>query len=401
MQIAVASVLLSVFGTSYAASISMAPAGSNVVIGDQVAIDIFVNFDDDPTLGGGIDILFDQTHLNVLDVVQASVGDPGFTSLGGIANPGGRVASLAFGDFNCVGGGGDILIATILFEVVGAFSSTDIVMQDNADAAGPFFSCSTFSQQTVDFSGATLSQAGADTDSDGIPDSSDNCPSVFNTDQADNDSDDIGDVCDDDDDNDTVLDDVDNCPIDANEDQADNDGDQLGDVCDPDDDNDGILDGDDNCPIDANQDQANNDGDGLGDVCDPDDDNDGVLDGADNCPIDANPNQEDSDSDLIGDVCDPDDDNDTVLDDDDLCPSTAIPDGAPSRRLGKNRWTFVGNDGANFTQASPQAGSVFQFTTGDTGGCSCEQIVAATGTGKDHLRKGCSTSVMLNWVGSL
>ncbi len=43
-------------------------------------------------------------------------------------------------------------------------------------------------------------------------------------------------------DGDTVFDDVDNCLNDANTDQADNDGDNLGDVCDADDDNDGMTD---------------------------------------------------------------------------------------------------------------------------------------------------------------
>ena len=54
---------------------------------------------------------------------------------------------------------------------------------------------------------------------------------------------------DDDDDNDGVLDVNDNCPIIANADQADNDNDGEGDVCDADDDNDGILDTDDICPF--------------------------------------------------------------------------------------------------------------------------------------------------------
>ena len=83
----------------------------------------------------------------------------------------------------------------------------------------------------------------------------------------------------------TVLDDVrvafdpdgdgvttgDNCPNDANPDQANNDGDALGDVCDPDDDNDGVFDdAPDNCQFVANPSQLDNDGDGIGFACDND-----------------------------------------------------------------------------------------------------------------------------------
>jgi hypothetical protein len=42
---------------------------------------------------------------------------------------------------------------------------------------------------------------------------------------------------------------VDNCPLDQNADQANNDADFQGDVCDPDDDNDAVLDVADNCPL--------------------------------------------------------------------------------------------------------------------------------------------------------
>lgn len=60
----------------------------------------------------------------------------------------------------------------------------------------------------------------------------------------------------------------DNCPLDSNFDQADNDTDGSGDMCDPDDDNDNIEDGRDNCPFAGNPGQEDSDGDGLGDVCD-------------------------------------------------------------------------------------------------------------------------------------
>ena len=71
-----------------------------------------------------------------------------------------------------------------------------------------------------------------DTDGDGIADNRDNCPLTPNANQADNDQDGKGDICDNDDDNDGVLDTVDNCPISSNSDQADRDRDGKGDVCD-------------------------------------------------------------------------------------------------------------------------------------------------------------------------
>jgi hypothetical protein len=194
----------------------------------------------------------------------------------------------------------------------------------------------------------------ADSDSDTVFDTLDNCPATANPDQANFDGDSMGDVCDPDDDNDliadefeppiclfdsdcdddTILDGSDNCILVPNPDQLDNDDDWIpgalnplrrgGDACDIDDDNDYILDDgdgsstigdnpctggetancDDNCQFTANADQADPDSDGLGSVCD-------------NCPDDDNPDQADNEGDGLGDICDPDDDNDGILDDGD------------------------------------------------------------------------------------
>jgi hypothetical protein len=162
-----------------------------------------------------------------------------------------------------------------------------------------------------------------DIDSDGVPNTIDNCPEVANSDQLDTDNDGDGDACDDDDDNDGVLDGADNCPIVANPDQANSDDDGDGDACDGDGDGDGVGDGSDNCPAVANPDQVDTDGDGVGDACDDDIDGDFVIDTEDNCATTANADQTDLDGDGVGDACDDDDDNDTVLDVDDNCPTVA------------------------------------------------------------------------------
>jgi hypothetical protein len=152
---------------------------------------------------------------------------------------------------------------------------------------------------------------------------------VSNAEQANNDGDALGDLCDPDDDNDTVADLSDNCPMLANPSQADTDLDNQGDACDLDDDNDTVTDFADNCPLVANPGQQNTDHDALGDVCDPDDDNDTVADLSDNCPLVANQDQMDTDADLQGNVCDPDDDNDTVADGLDCAPLDASASAPP------------------------------------------------------------------------
>lgn len=80
-----------------------------------------------------------------------------------------------------------------------------------------------------------------DFDGDSVSDAQDNCPVITNTNQTDQDSDGIGDVCDDDIDGDGVANSIDAFPLDPLE-SIDTDGDGIGNNADTDDDNDKLTD---------------------------------------------------------------------------------------------------------------------------------------------------------------
>ena len=124
-----------------------------------------------------------------------------------------------------------------------------------------------------------------DTDTDGVADTTDNCPAVPNADQINTDGDALGDACDTDDDNDGVADINDAFPLNAAE-TVDTDHDGIGNNADTDDDGDGVLDVTDAFPLNAAE-SVDTDGDGVGNNADTDDDGDGVLDINDAFPLDA------------------------------------------------------------------------------------------------------------------
>jgi Ca2+-binding RTX toxin-like protein len=90
---------------------------------------------------------------------------------------------------------------------------------DRASLYGRDGVCGTADDVTGDGVGEACEVPG-DSDQDGVPNATDNCPNHFNPTQADSDGDGIGDICD-------------NCPAVGNPNQADSDHDGIGDACDP------------------------------------------------------------------------------------------------------------------------------------------------------------------------
>ncbi|MEL6870091.1 MAG: ExeM/NucH family extracellular endonuclease, partial [Pseudomonadota bacterium] len=96
---------------------------------------------------------------------------------------------------------------------------------------------------------------------------------------------------------------------------------------------------------------------------------------------------------LVGDL-----DGDGVNNADDVCPATAIPEAAPtSGQLRKYRWALV--DADNIFDTPKDSG--LSFTTQDTAGCSCTQIVERLSLAAGQLRQGCTTRVLQKWIGQL
>ncbi len=189
-----------------------------------------------------------------------------------------------------------------------------------------------------------FASANADSDSDGIINSLDNCPYIANEGQWDRDKDNIGNECDLDVDGDGF----------ANfyeKQQGTGSWDDKSFPSGDDGDGDGLSNKNDNCPLVVNKSQWDSDSDGVGNKCDPDvdgdafsnedekamgtgvwdpksfpnsNDNDGIPDAEDNCPGVANPMQGDRDKDGLGNECDPDIDGDSFSNDAEIAAGTKV-----------------------------------------------------------------------------
>jgi len=93
-----------------------------------------------------------------------------------------------------------------------------------------------------------------------------------------------------------------------------------------------------------------------------------------------------------------DDDGDNVFNSGDYCPETVIPEEVPTQSLGVNRWALIDGDLAFDTTLPEGEGPGRSYSTADTAGCSCGQIIDELGLGQGHIKFGCSISAMDEWL---
>ncbi len=140
--------------TTQAATISITPLSMNAQLGDNVSVDIWMDFSDEPTLGGGIDITYNGSVLSFssfsFDNAFLASSDPAMTCPGAILcspsiNQVNSVTNIAFGNFG--GLSGPSLVGTLNFVAIGA-GTTSLTPVETVGAAGPFVSALTYEPQT-------------------------------------------------------------------------------------------------------------------------------------------------------------------------------------------------------------------------------------------------------------
>lgn len=189
---------------------------------------------DDPSDGNYISLGLRGDGTLRFEVSNGSGSSIGFSGIGGTLNNGQphHIAFTRSGPFVA------LYIDGVAVSGPAATSGTLNITNDDGSSSGPaplrlgrsmpFDCCSDvdtppFTADDVRIYNSALSAADIaaiaiappDTDHDGVPDASDNCPLVANPGQTDTDGDGAGDACDADDDNDGVFDPYDVCPATA------------------------------------------------------------------------------------------------------------------------------------------------------------------------------------------
>jgi hypothetical protein len=137
-------VYISLIGGSQAAnSLSLIASTPTVTAGSQATFELWMDFSGDPTLGGGVDVIFDKfingNQLSFSSYTPEALGDPSLINAPTVNANGKSLDGITFGDV-ITGLEGPAWVGTLVFDTLAAGNYT-LSLIDSVDAGG-FFSFS-------------------------------------------------------------------------------------------------------------------------------------------------------------------------------------------------------------------------------------------------------------------
>jgi len=144
-------VYISSVGGAQAVSLTLNAVNSPVTAGSQATFQLWMDFTGDPTLGGGVDVVFDNFtnghQLSFASYTPAALGDAFFYNQAPtVSVVGDRLEAIMFGDL-ANGVEGSALVGTLVFNTQTA-GNYSLSLVDSASAGG-FFSTSGAHQYPV------------------------------------------------------------------------------------------------------------------------------------------------------------------------------------------------------------------------------------------------------------
>ena len=176
--------------------LSLLPAAPAVLASEPVVVDLMMDFDTDATLGGGLELLYDNSLLQYesFELNPALNDDPAYRAgIAPVVNSDGSLKNgiLSFGHFDGLSGSQKVGTITFTPSSAAAVGIAYVSLLNNAAPYGDFYGAASYVGQPVKYEDTTVS-IGVDTDGDGVVDSLDAFPDNI-SEWADTDGDGLGD----------------------------------------------------------------------------------------------------------------------------------------------------------------------------------------------------------------
>ena len=128
----------SISGAQATTSLSLTASNPTVTAGSQATFELWMDFTGDPTLGGGVDVIFDNfingNQLSFNSYTPEALGDPSLIKVPTVNANGKSLDRITFGDV-INGLEGSALVGTLTFDALVAGDYT-LSLIDNVDAGG-------------------------------------------------------------------------------------------------------------------------------------------------------------------------------------------------------------------------------------------------------------------------